>query len=413
MPGTGHGAALRTALLAGLLLAPRGGLPQVAAPVAPAAPAPTVAFELVVEDAGGRPVTDLRLEEVEVIQDATKQKVRTFRAGSRPGLYEITYVPFSGKPGGVTARVTRRGTVVRGPDGPSLKPRLLSALSPLEAELVPLLEARAGSSDLACDVAVFRFERVAKGVRHAVAVEIPLAELRFDRVPEGARGRLQVLARITPVGRPGERQHVTLDQAVEAESGSAVLIQRLVWTGTVVIAPGRHTVEVLVRDPATDRATTRTLAVDVPPPTEGLSSSSVVLLRPRSFFFLRDQAEGDDPLIHEGAPLMPSLRPVLQAGADTHLRFFVALYPVAGRAEPVSLKAELLRDGTKVGEAPIPLPKPEPSGEIRYVGLLATASFPAGAYALRLVARQGATAAAEEAAFDLSSAKPVPPRPAP
>ena len=70
-------------------------------------------------------------------------------------------------------QVTRRGTVVRGPDGPSLKPRLLSALSPLEAELVPLLEARAGSSDLACDVAVFRFEPVAKGFRH---VRIQFAE---------------------------------------------------------------------------------------------------------------------------------------------------------------------------------------------------------------------------------------------
>jgi hypothetical protein len=110
---------------------------------------------------------------------------------------------------------------------------------------------------------------------------------------------------------------------------------------------------------------------------------------------------------------MPSLRPVLEAGADTHLRFFVALYPAAGRAEPVGLKAELLRDGKKVGEAPIELPKPEPTGEIRYVGLLATASFPAGSYALRLVARQGATAVAEEAEFDLSSAKRVTPRLAP
>jgi hypothetical protein len=86
-----------------------------------------------------------------------------------------------------------------------------------------------------------------------------------------------------------------------------------------------------------------------------------------------------------------------------HLRFFVALYPAGGLAQPVSLKAELLRDGAKVGEAPIALPKAEPTGEIRYVGLLATASFPAGQYVLRLVAHQGATSAAQDAAFELSS----------
>ena len=56
----------------------------------------------------------------------------------------------------------------------------------------------------------------------------------------------------------------------------------------------------LVRDPAANRATTRTLAVEVPPPADGLRVSSVALLRPRSFFFLRDQVEGDDPLVYQG-----------------------------------------------------------------------------------------------------------------
>lgn len=37
----------------------------------------------------------------------------------------------------------------------------------------------------------------------------------------------------------------------------------------------------------------------------------------------------------------------------------------------------MLRDGAKVGEAPIALPKADSSGEIRYVGLLAIRSFPA------------------------------------
>ena len=194
---------------------------------------------------------------------------------------------------------------------------------------------------------------------------------------------------------------------MEVASEGAIHVQRLVWTGTVVIGPGRHTIDVLVRDPGTERVTTRTLAVDVPSPAEGLRVSSVALLRPRDFFFLRDQAEGDDPLVYQGAPLMPTLQLTLTAGAESYVRFYVALYPAAGSTEPVTLKAELLRDGAKVGEGPIALPKAEPNGEIRYVGLLPTQSFPAGSYLLRLVAQQGATTAADEAPFVLSTEGPA------
>jgi hypothetical protein len=89
---------------------------------------------------------------VEVVQDATRQKVRTFRSGPRPGHYELSYVPLSGRAGGVTLRVIRRGAVVRGPDGPTLKPRVISALSALEAELTGVAQGgtRAASSPRAC-----------------------------------------------------------------------------------------------------------------------------------------------------------------------------------------------------------------------------------------------------------------------
>ena len=56
---------------------------------------------------------------------------------------------------------------------------------------------------------------------------------------------------------------------------------------------------------------------------------------------------------------------------------------------------------------PVALPKPEPGGEILCVGLLPTASFRAGSYVLRLVARQGGTTVAEEAPFVLSPEGPA------
>jgi hypothetical protein len=151
----------------------------------------------------------------------------------------------------------------------------------------------------------------------------------------------------------------------------------------------------------------RTLATEVPPPAKDLRVSSVTLLRPRNFFFLRDRVGADDPLVHEGVPLMPTLDLTLAAGADTHVRFYVAIYPAAGKPGPVTLEAELLRDGAKVGEAPIELPEAQTTGEIRYVGLLATKTFRPGSYVLRLVARQGDVTASDEAPFVLSAEGPT------
>jgi hypothetical protein len=98
---------------------------------------------------------------------------------------------------------------------------------------------------------------------------------------------------------------------------------------------------------------------------------------------------------------MPALQPTLTAAEESHARFHVALYPAAGSAEPVALKAEVLRDGAKMGEAPIALPKADASGHIRYVGLLATRPLGAGSFVLRLVATQGGATVAEDAAFVL------------
>jgi hypothetical protein len=129
----------------------RGLLPGLVAGEKEQAAAPaavTVALEFLVEDLRGTPVSDIRLEEVEVVQDATRQRIRTFERKSRPGRYELTYAPQSGKAGGVTVRVTRSGTVMRGPDGgSSLKPRVISALSPLEAGLTGAFESAGAGED--------------------------------------------------------------------------------------------------------------------------------------------------------------------------------------------------------------------------------------------------------------------------
>ena len=373
----------------------------VSTPASPEQGSVTIVVELVVEDAAGRPIADLRLEEIEVVQDAERQRVKTFKALPRPGRYEVAYAPHSGKAGGVTVRVLRPGSRVRGPDGPFLKPRVLSPLPPLEEELSRVLEARPAAADLACQLAVLRFEARPTGVHHTLALEVPLSELRWSREEGRLRSRLQVLARIK--GPDGHvRQRLSLDRPLEVESEAEVLVHRLVWTGNVHLPPERYTVEVLVREPGTERATTRTLTFEAPPARTGLGMSSVTLLQPAGVVSVRDEPV-DDPLFVDGAPLMPTLSLVLPVGAPGQVRFFVTLYPDPKGDEPVSLRLEVYREGAHVGGVPITLPAPDASGEIRYVGAMPTRTFRNAPYTLKLVARQGEAVVAEEASFSMTA----------
>jgi hypothetical protein len=364
-------------------------------------PPVTVVLEFVVEDANGRPVVDLGLQEIEVVQDATRQRVATFKTQRQPGLYELSYVPFSAKAGEVTVRVLRPRTRVRGPEGPFLKPRVVHALSPLEAELMQVLEARPEADDLDCSVSVLRFESGPQGIRHTFAVELPLSELRLKREQGRLRGRVQILTRVQSEDSRF-RQLLTLDWPVDTGSDRGLLDRPLVWTASIPLAPGRYKADTLAREVITERAAVRTLAFATPAMgSSSLRISSVTLLQPRGFFFVRDKTEGD-PFVYQGSPLMPTLKLVLPLGADAGVRFFVVLYPDPQSPEPVGLHLELLRQGTLVGEVPIALPAPEPSGEIRYVGLMPTKTFRATTYLLRLVARQGQAVATEETSFVIS-----------
>ena len=361
----------------------------------------TVVVELIVQDAAGRPVTDVRLEEIEVVQDAERQRVRTFKALSRPGGYEITYAPASGKPAGVTVRVLRRGTQVRGPEGPFLKPRIVVPLTPLEAELTQVLETRREAADLACHLAVLRFESGPKGVHHTVAVEVPLAELQWSLVQGRPRGRLQILARVKGP-EEHDAQRLSFDRPLEVASEGEASIQRLVWTGNFHLPSARYTLDVIVRDPASQRATTRTVSFDAPPARGGLGMSSVTLLQPMGAVSLREEVS-DDPLVFDGTPLMPTLNLVLPVGAPAHARFFVTLYPDPESNEAVSLRLEVYRRGAPVGGVDIPLPAADAKGEIRYAGAVPTQTFQDAPYALRLVARQGEVVVSEEASFTMTA----------
>jgi len=86
-----------------------------------------------------------------------------------------------------------------------------------------------------------------------------------------------------------------------------------------------------------------------------------------------------------------------------NVRFFVTVYPIRTSESPVDLRLDLVRDGLVVGSVPIPRPPADARGQIRYVGVVPTKTFRATRYAVRLVAKQGGTSAAEDAGFPITA----------
>jgi len=366
-----------------------------------------VVFDLVVEDARGRPVVDLKVDEVDVLQEAERQRVLTFRTRQKPGHYELSYAPASGQAGPVAVKVLRPGARARGPDGPSLKPRFIPAVSPLEAELTRLLEDQPEANDFPCLASVLRFEQRPEGVQHMLAVEVPLSVLQPRRDEGDGGSRLQLLARVKDEdGRVVQR--FSLDDALDSASRPRTLERRLVWTGSVVLVPGRYTLETLVHDPVTSFRAARTVSFEAPAATGGLRMSSIALVQPTGAVIVRQQGE-DDPLFFGDTPLLPTLDLVLPVGSDASVRFFVTLYPSPASTDPVSVRLDLVRDGTVVGSVPISLPPSDGRGPIRYVGAVPTRTFRATPYVLRLVAEQGEVSASEEVSFTITEQPPQPP----
>jgi thiol-disulfide isomerase/thioredoxin len=370
----------------------------------------TVVFDLVVNDARGRPVSDLTVEEIVVAQDGVRQRISKLAMKSRPGHYELSYVPASGKAGAVGVQLLRPGTYARGLDGPGLKPRVVVPPSPLVSELTRILETRPEADDFRSRAAVLRFEAAPDGVHHTLAVEVPIAGLTPAQESGQYLARVQILARLSDAeGRVLHQFEV--DRSVSAASPTQLRVQRLVLTGQAHLRSGRYVLDTVARDPETAQVSVQHIPFEVVDPEPGLRISSVALLHPTDGLVVRDQGhEADDPFLLGGEPLMPTLELETVAAPGVKVEFFAIVYPDRTSPERVTLRLDLVRDGNIVASAPLALPTPDDRGEIRYAGGMATRTLRPAEYKLRLLAQQGTAATYEEVPFTVgagSEASPV------
>jgi len=154
-----------------------------------------------------------------------------------------------------------------------------------------------------------------------------------------------------------------------------------------VLAPGVYTMQSIVYDNPSRKASVRYSTVEVPsidPKTLRISS---LILVDRGEEVPADQRK-DGPLFVKDVLIYPNLTGAVSKSAK-ELGFFFTVYPGTTTS---GLQAVLgvIQNGTRLAELPLPLDAPDRSGRIQQVGRLPLDAFAPGTYELRAIVKQGA-----------------------
>jgi VWFA-related protein len=328
-------------------------------------------------------------------------------AGDIHGYYEIQYSPavisFDGGFRRIAVKVSRKDVVLQSRRGYFALPPSDQIVLPYEMPLFMALSAPTPPHDFAHQAAALHFGPGPEGTETSVVVEVPLAPVDFtvDKKKKTFAQRLTTLAVVKDaegrvVDRFSDEYPISgpLDQLEAAKQSNAVLRR------TVPLAPGRYTLETASQVKGTGKTSVERASFEVPVAGSGPQLSSLCLLR-RADPLPADAPPSDDPFRYEGTRLVPHLAGPVSQAATPNLSFFARVYPADG-GEPPKLTLDFVRDGKIVGRAQPPLPAPDASGRIAYVGGVPSGGFPPGSYEVRLTLTQGTARVSESTRFELA-----------
>jgi hypothetical protein len=267
---------------------------------------------------------------------------------------------------------------------------------------IPLLAALGASpvpKDLPIRAGALRFGPVKDGRDVLLLVEVPLADFQF-LVDEKAKVYTLRFALLAQVKREDGSVAYKVSQVYPFEGPldklAALKRGNVVFRRSVPLGPGSYTFEGVVQDRGTNAASVARSAFSVPA-ASGPGVGSISVIR-RVDELPADKAGGGDPLSVANLRIVPNLDAPVSKATTPNLSLFVPVYPADGGGA-LSMSLELAREGTRVAQAPVELPAPEPDGRIASVATFPLDSLAPGVYEVTITVRQGASASVEHGSF--------------
>ena len=322
--------------------------------------------------------------------------------------YEAAYTPhievYDGKFRKISVRVDRPDVVVHTRSGYFALPQLKGGQQ-LYAYEMPLLNALNSASpptDVAFRAAADRFDDRGPKVEYMVTLEAPLKELDFQAQADKKNsavdaGLLAVLKNSS--GEIVEKFSKDFAVQVALDKVDAYKAGNLVQTFRTELLPGDYELEAVIMDRNGNRLGVQKTKIIVPPPSNKLSMSDVVVVRRTDA--LKDTNQVQDAFYFPGGKIVPTLNDTLKGGPGNILSFYFSAYPDRAVKDPLKLTMAFYKEGQYLGAAEAPLPDALPDGRIPYIANLPADKFSPGAYEIHIGVTQGNAKAEEKVAFQV------------
>ena len=312
--------------------------------------------------------------------------------------YSSTRPEMDGKFRSIAVKVKRPGLTVSHRKGYYAVPPSADGAPVLayEAPGLALLESSPLPNVFPIAARAFVFPRDATTSTAALMVGFDTKHLDYQTTADGFGAEAVVIARI----RDGNGQvlakmseQYTLAGTKEQLSSSQA--GRVIFFRKPVLPPGLYSLEALVYDTHTAKASVRISSLEVPAITAAPVRVSSLFVVQRAEKVPAGERDATNPLYFGETLLYPNIGEAFSKAESKELAFAFAVQP--GSAPVGGATVSLVRSGQVVGQAPLELDKPDASGTIHQIGRLPMDALAPGAYEIRVAVQTGTTLVARSA----------------
>jgi VWFA-related protein len=314
--------------------------------------------------------------------------------GDMRNYYLVGYTPanatYDGKFRSIDVKVKRSGLIVAARKGYfAVRDTGGAPVNTWEAPALAALDRRPVPNAFPIRAGALNFPSVGHPGMVPVVVDLKTSPMSFPTAEDQKSFKSDFAVVVRFLGQKNEvvkkiGQHY--EMAGELEKLDIAKNSEVIFYREPELPPGVYTMETIVYDNPSGKASVRYATVEVPKiEKDKLRMSSLVIVKRGEKVPEGEPKVG--PLFVKDVLIYPNLGDDVSK-TTKELGFFFTVYPVAGVPAPQAL-LELIQNGKPLAQVPLPLDGADASGQIQQVGRLPIAEIPAGTYELRVIVKQG------------------------
>jgi VWFA-related protein len=327
--------------------------------------------------------------------------------------YEVTYAPASPKYDGkfreISVKLSRPKVSVQARNGYFALPPVSTGpiLQSFEIPVMSALNATPPPHDIDFRVQTLQFSREAEGVRLAIAMEAPLANITFriDEKDQSYHSQLSFVGIIkNSDGQVVKKVSRSFPLSGDMKKLEELKKENASFLQDLFLPAGRYSLETAVLDRFSNKAGVRRSLLSVRAPRPGLNMSSLAVVK-RVERIAANTRDLGNPLHTANTKVVINLGDPVPAGPGLKLSFYFIAYPAGDLLEEPQLRLQILQNGLVVSDSSLKLPSANEAGQIPFIASLPTDQFQPGEYEARAIVWQGNQTVEEHAFFKMEEKK--------